>query len=49
MIADSADAADRFEERVFGPVIARSEPGTSPTGAAARSLGAVANRMSHLL
>jgi cardiolipin synthase len=49
MLAHSAEVAGRFEERLFGPDIARSRPGRPPEGTRARIESLVWNRLGFVL
>ncbi len=49
MMARSDAAATLFEERVFGPDIARSHPGTSPSGVGARLQGWLWDKLAYFL
>ncbi|MFW2332406.1 phospholipase D-like domain-containing protein [Ilumatobacter sp.] len=49
MVVDSADAAARFRERIFGPAIARCETGRPPTTVGSRAMGIVGNRLAYFL
>ena len=49
MIADSAEVAERFEDRVFAPAIARSRPGTPRSELSARVVGSLADRITYFL
>ena len=49
MMARSAETAKLFEERVFNPDIARSHPGTAPTGLDARVEDWVWNKLAYFL
>ena len=49
LMARSAEAARRFEERLVEPAIARAKPGEPPAGTRARLEGRLWNRLSALL
>jgi cardiolipin synthase A/B len=49
MLVSSADVAARFEERLFGPDIARSRPGAPPAGTRERIESLVWNRLGFVL
>jgi hypothetical protein len=49
MMARSAAAATLFEERVFGPDIARSQPGKAPTGLRSRLNAWVWDKLAYFL
>jgi phosphatidylserine/phosphatidylglycerophosphate/cardiolipin synthase-like enzyme len=49
MMARSAAAATLFEERVFGPDIARSHPGKAPTGLRSRLNAWVWDKLAYFL
>ena len=49
MMARSTAAARLFEDRVFGPDIAKSQPGKAPTGIRARLNGWVWDKLAYFL
>jgi cardiolipin synthase len=49
VVAQSADLADAFEHRVFGPDIERSNAGRAPAGFGERLASAAANRLGYFL
>ena len=49
MIAENADTAELFEERVFGPAIDNSERATAPASPVARTVGTFADRITYFL
>jgi cardiolipin synthase len=49
MIARSAELAERFEERLFGPDIAGAKPGLPPAGARARAQSWACHKLAYYL
>ena len=49
MIARSAELAERFEERLFGPDIAGAKPGLPPVGARARAQSWACHKLAYYL
>ena len=49
MVASSAAAADLFEQRLFEPDIARSRPGTAPSGVGGRGGSWVWDKLTYFL
>ena len=49
MIVRSAELADRFEERLFGPDIARAKRGLPPYGARARAESWACDKLAYYL
>jgi cardiolipin synthase len=49
MIARSAELAEAFEERLFGPDIARAKPGRPPNGARARAESWASHKLAYFL